>query len=250
VRHKVDHGKTNKIRVDRMISQTCGLTRRGADRAIRAGELRINGAVVTDPGTHVDAGDRIELGGSAISWPVLRYFMLNKPDGVVCATRDRSHRTVIDLIDIDRKDLLHVAGRLDIDSTGLVLITDDGEWSHRVMHPRYKVPRSYLVTLDQPLSRSSCDQLLSGVRLHGEKRAFAALAIETRSEVKVSMTIAEGKYHQVKRMIAAVGNRVVQLHRQSIGKVELDPGLALGDFRPLTPVEIQAVIGSTIRSTT
>lgn len=239
----MDHRKTDKIRVDQLLGQSCGLTRREAQRAIRAGELRINGAVVTHPGARVGIDDGIELGQSTVSWPSARYFMLNKPAGVVCATRDDSHRTVLDLLDVDRRNSLRVAGRLDVDTTGLVLITDDGEWLHRVTAPRYKVPRTYIATLAEPLAAPACKLLLDGVTLNGETGIFAARSLECLPGADAKITVAEGKYHQVKRMFAAVGNHVVSLHRESIGPLMLDADMKEGAFRPLTSAEVRAVIG-------
>jgi 16S rRNA pseudouridine516 synthase len=166
--------------------------------------------------------------------------MLHKPAGCVCATEDREHRTVLDLLDAQNPTGLHVAGRLDIDATGLVLITDDGEWSHRVTSPRHKFPKTYRVTLETPLSEEAATTLRAGVALRNEPRRCAPAALERLADSAWRLTITEGKYHQVKRMLAAVGNRVLALHRERIGKVALDPDLSPGEYRPLTDEEIAA----------
>jgi 16S rRNA pseudouridine516 synthase len=131
-------------------------------------------------------------------------------------------------------------GRLDIDATGLVLITDDGDWSHRVTSPRHKVPKSYRVTLENPLSEEAAASLRAGVALRNEPRRCAPAELERLADNVWRVTITEGKYHQVKRMFAAVGNRVLALHRERIGNVALDPELAPGEHRPLTADEIAA----------
>jgi 16S rRNA pseudouridine516 synthase len=228
------------MRLDRFLSHATGLSRSQAQRAIRAGEVRVAGAVVTDPGAHVEAHSAIAFAGRSIEERTPRYFMLHKPAGCVCATEDREHRTVLDLLDAQNPTGLHVAGRLDIDASGLVLITDDGEWSHRVTSPRHEFPKTYRVTLETPLSEEAATTLRAGVALRNEPRRCAPAALERLADSVWRLTITEGKYHQVKRMLAAVGNRVLALHRERIGKVALDPDLAPGEYRPLTDEEIAA----------
>lgn len=218
------------------------MSRAQAQRAIRRGEVQVDGEPVTDPGRHVDAGARIEFAGELLSAPQPRYFMVHKPVGVVCATDDRQHRTVLDLIDVRNKTGLHPAGRLDIDATGLVLVTDDGEWSHRITAPRHKVTKAYRLTLAEPLADSAASALATGVQLRGEPKRCAPAVVERLGKHEIRMTIAEGKYHQVKRMLAAVGNHVLRLHRERIGSLVLDPTLSEGCVRPLTSEEIQRVI--------
>jgi len=147
------HGKSKKSRLDRFLCQASGSPRRVVQRAIRAAEVLVNGAAIADPGAHVGPEDRVTWRGRELVPPSARYFMLNKPQGVISAAHDREHRTVLDLLDVPNKGGLHVAGRLDIDATGLVLITDDGEWSHRITAPRHKLPKTYRVTLAAPARR-------------------------------------------------------------------------------------------------
>ena len=228
-------------RLDGWLSKAAGLTRRAAQRAIRAGEVLVDGVPATDAAQHVPPGATVVYRGAVCADPVVhRYFMLHKPVGVVCATRDREHRTVLDLLDVPNRRDLHVAGRLDIDVTGLVLITDDGDWSHRVTSPRHRLPKTYAVTLATALDPSAAEVLQSGVRLRGEPKPCAPAIVEHVAAAQVRLTITEGKYHQVKRMFAAVGHRVLKLHRERIGPVALDPALAPGEYRPLTEAERQA----------
>lgn len=228
----------SRRRLDQLLSQVTGLSRAQAQRAIRRGEVQVDGEPVTDPGWHVQPSARVEYAGQPLAAPQPRYFMLHKPVGVVCATEDREHRTVLDLIDVPNKAGLHPAGRLDLDATGLVLVSDDGEWSHRITAPRHKVPKSYRVTLADPLTEVAASALEAGVQLRGEAKRCAPARLERLGEREVRLTIAEGRYHQVKRMLAAVGNHVTRLHRESIGRLVLDATLPAGGVRPLTVEEI------------
>jgi 16S rRNA pseudouridine516 synthase len=163
--------------------------------------------------------------------------MLNKPQGVICATTDPGHRTVLDLLDVENKKGLHPAGRLDIDTTGLVLISDDGDWSHRITAPRHKCPKTYRVTLAEPLEEQVAAQFAEGIALHNEEKKTQPATLEILSPTEVRLTIGEGKYHQIKRMFAAVGNHVVALHREAIGALQLDEALAPGEYRQLSEEE-------------
>lgn len=232
------HSSPSSLRLDRLLARASGLSRSDAQRAIRRGEVRVDGVSLTDPAAHVPGDARIELAGVTLAATGPRYFMLHKPVGYVCATTDREHRTVLDLLDIPNKAGLHIAGRLDLDATGLVLITDDGDWSHRVTAPRHGIPKTYRVTLAAPLGAAAAAALRTGVALRGEARPCAPAELEVLGETEVRVTITEGRYHQVKRMFAAIGNHVVQLHRERIGELRLDPGLAAGAVRPLTASEI------------
>jgi 16S rRNA pseudouridine516 synthase len=235
------HEKTGPQRLDRYLSHATGLSRREAQRVIRAGEVRVAEAVVRDPGAQVSPGIAVGWAGEMLATPAHRYFMVHKPAGVVCATRDAQHPTVLELIDAPNPADLHLVGRLDLDATGLVLVTDDGAWSHRVMSPRHKVPKTYRVTLAEPLTDKAIAALQKGVELKEEKRRALPALVERVSDTVVRLTITEGKYHQVKRMMAAVKNHVVALHRESIGAIVLDPELEQGAVRALSVAEIASL---------
>lgn len=173
-----------------------------------------------------------------------RYFMLNKPEGYVCSTDDPINPTILYFIDEPVAEKLHAAGRLDMDTTGLVLLTDDGQWSHRVTSPKHHCEKAYLVTLAHPLAADTAEQFTAGVQLHGEKHLTKPAALEVIDEHQVRLTISEGRYHQVKRMFAAVGNHVVALHRERIGEIALDPTLEPGEYRALTEQEVGSIYGS------
>jgi len=234
------------MRLDKRIAHATGLTRSLAARAIRSGEVRVNGKTLRNPAAHVEAGAKIEHDGRELGMPQARYFMVHKPAGYVCANRDARHRTVFQLLPETNLDELHVAGRLDVDATGLVLITDDGAWSHRVTSPRYRHPKRYRVTLASPLTPEAQGELRAGVRLRGEARVCLPAQLAQQSAVVWSITLSEGRYHQVKRMFAAVGNNVLALHREAIGAVVLDPALAPGAARPLRVEEIAAFGGASV----
>lgn len=228
------------MRLDKLLAHATGLTRSLAARAIRAGEVTVNGNTLRDPGAQVDPGARVEHARQLVEAPRVRYFMVHKPAGYVCANRDSRHRTVFQLLDVANQRGLHVAGRLDVDATGLVLVTDDGAWSHRVMSPRHQCAKRYRVTLASALAPEAERQLRAGVQLSGEANACEPAGLSQLAPAIWLVSITEGRYHQIKRMFAAVGNHVLALHREAIGKIELDPGLLPGSARPLNVEEIAA----------
>jgi len=230
-------------RLDRLLGRIAGISRAQAQKEIRTGMVQVNGVVLTNPAQHVKNDDRLTRNGQLLPQFGYRYFMLHKPVGVVCTSGDHHYRNAIDLLAAANPNGLHVAGRLDVDTTGLVLITDDGEWSHRLTSPRHKQPKVYRATLTEPLSRNARQQLESGIQLKGEPRPCQPAVVEVLGENIIQLTLVEGKYHQVKRMLAAVGNQVVDLHRESIGTILLDPALAPGQSRPLRPDEIAMTEG-------
>jgi 16S rRNA pseudouridine516 synthase len=226
------------IRLDRYLSKATAFSRSQAQRAIRAGRVTVDGAQVKQASAVVPLVAVVCLDEAAVAPPQPRYLMLHKPPGVVCATEDPSHRTAIDLLDLPNPAGLHFAGRLDIDATGLVLISDDGQWSHRITAPAHHCEKRYRVGLEQSLDETQALRLQEGVLLRGEKRPTRPARLEIVGPRACLITISEGRYHQVKRMFAAIGNRVVSLHRESIGELSLDPALQAGEFRHLTAAEI------------
>ncbi|WP_255463324.1 16S rRNA pseudouridine(516) synthase RsuA [Microbulbifer sp. YPW1] len=229
------------IRLDKAISQVTDLSRAEVKRAARQERITVNGVAVTDPSSKIFESDELCLDGELLNEAGPRYFMLNKPLGYVCATKDGEHPTVLDLLDEPNKHKLHVAGRLDIDTTGLVLITDDGQWSHRITSPRHHCAKTYYAHLADPIEDNAIDKFEKGVWLNNEKTRTKPAKLEILYRNEVRITISEGRYHQVKRMFAALGNRVLELHRERIGQIQLDEELTEGDYRPLTPEEIANV---------
>ena len=222
------------MRLDKFIAQQLGVSRAIAGRQIRGNHVTIDGEVVRDTAFKLQPEHEVAFEGNSLTQQNgPRYFMLNKPQGYVCSTEDPDHPTVLYFLDEPVAYKLHAAGRLDIDTTGLVLMTDDGQWSHRVTSPRHHCEKTYLVQLENPVSDDTAAQFTKGVQLHNEKDLTkpAVLEVITPTEVR----------HQVKRMFAAVGNRVVGLHRERIGAIALDPDMEPGEYRPLTEEEIASV---------
>lgn len=230
-------------RLDKFISANTPLTRSLARRAIHAGEVTVNGAVVRDGASKINTRDVVHYQGTPLHAATARYVMLHKPLGYVCANEDGHYPTVIDLLKEPWRFSLHVAGRLDVDTTGLVLLTDDGEWSHRVTAPRHKQPKRYLVTTADPLQSAWGEVFSQGLILHGEEKPTLPAQLEIIDTHTAYLTLHEGRYHQVKRMLAAVGTHVTALHRVSIGKVLLDQALAPGAYRLLTDTEVESLRG-------
>ena len=228
------------MRLDRFLHLALGLSRSLARRTVRDARVWVDGEVVRDSSFHVDDDARVEVDGVPASLPAPRYFMLNKPLDVVCATRDPAHRIVLDLFPPLEAEGLLIAGRLDIDTTGLVLLAADGQWIHRITSPKHKQPKVYRARLAEPLAEDAERKLARGLFLKNEDKRTLPAEIERLAPDDVRITLVEGRYHQVKRMFAALGNRVTALHRERIGAVILDPTLAPGEFRRLSDEEIAA----------
>jgi len=230
------------MRLDKFLSQQLGISRALVARELRAKRVTVDGEIVKSGALKLSPEQRVEFDGNVldqITGP--RYFMLNKPQGYVCSTDDPDHPTVLYFLDEPVAYKLHAAGRLDIDTTGLVLMTDDGQWSHRITSPRHHCEKTYLVTLEHPLAADTAEQFAAGVQLHNEDSLTLPAQLEQVEERLVRLTISEGRYHQVKRMFAAVGNRVVALHRERIGAIVMDDDLEPGEYRLLTDEEIASV---------
>ena len=229
------------LRLDKAVSQVTDLSRAEVKRAARQGRILVNGEVVSDPSLKILESDTLQLDDEVLQEPGPRYFMLNKPLGYVCATKDGEHPTVLDLIDEPNKQKLHIAGRLDIDTTGLVLITDDGQWSHRVTSPRHHCEKTYYAHLEHGIDDSAIEKFEKGIWLNNEKKRTKPAKLEILYRNEVRITISEGRYHQVKRMFAALENHVLELHRERVGDIFLDEDLEEGDYRPLTEQEIASI---------
>ncbi|WP_412537633.1 pseudouridine synthase [Marinobacter sp. MIT932201] len=225
------------MRLDQFIATSTELSRKDAKRAISRGEVTVNEQICKGANTRLAGHERVALSGTLLNLPGERYLMMNKPAGVVSATTDSDHPTALDLLPSDITRNLHIAGRLDADTTGLLLLTTDGKWSHRVTSPRTDCPKTYRVTLSEPLTDAAAQQLERGVELHNDPKPTRPAGVKVLEERIFELTISEGRYHQVKRMLAAVGNHVDALHRLRIGKVELDTALGPGEYRELTPEE-------------
>lgn len=213
----------------------CGVaSRRGAERLIAAGRVRVGGEVVTDPARDVDEHSGVEVDGEPVRPEPREVWALNKPLGVVSTARDPGgNPTVVALVPSRRR--LYPVGRLDADSTGLILLTNDGELAHRLTHPRYGVPRTYRVTMRRVVSGSQLRRLARGVQL-SDGPTLPARVLRKGARV-LEITLREGRNRQVRRMAEAVGNEVVALRRVRFGSLKLG-GLREGEARRLGRAEI------------
>ena len=235
------HEKPFLMRLDKYIASVTDLSRSQVKRALKAECVTVDGSVVLDARFDVDDNADIRLEGEQLRQAGYRYFMLHKPEGYVCASKDRLNMTVLELVEEDNVDLLHSAGRLDIDTTGLVLLTDDGKWSHRITSPRSQCKKTYYVETADPIETDVIELFKEGVQLKNEMRPTLPAELELIHEQAARLTLSEGKYHQVKRMFAFTGNRVELLHRERIGAITLDADLLPGEYRALTPEEVAIV---------
>ncbi len=227
------------MRLDKFIAENTGLTRSQAGKALRAGQVSVNGETEKNTARKISEQDQICFDGQPLAWTQPgQYFMLYKPQQCVCSHDDGDYPTVFQFFNYPLSSKLHCAGRLDADTTGLVLLTDDGQWSHRITSPKHHCEKTYLVTLADPVEDFYAEQLAEGILLRGEKTPTKPAVLEILDDYNVNLTISEGRYHQVKRMFAALGNKVVALHRWRIGHVILDDNLAEGELRALTEEEI------------
>ena len=239
-------------RLDRILSRHGFGTRRDARRLMGAGRVLVNGAAVRNPGFHFDMdADILCVDGAEIILKEHVYLMMNKPRNLVCAARDGLHGTVFDLLGDDYRrsfmgGSLHLVGRLDIDTEGLLLLTTDGTLTHRLLSPRTHVPKTYLAHLERAVpaaeQRRMRERFAEGIFVprEGNERGFEAQPAELSfdSETAARLVICEGKFHQVKRMFAAAGSTVTFLRRLAVGALRLDESLAPGGYRELSDEEI------------
>lgn len=229
------------MRLDKYISNSTDFSRVEVKRMIKAGVVCLDEDPCTNPAIKITSDQLVSLDGAIISVAKDRYFMLNKPAGVVSVTKDHHNPTALSLIFEHRSEELQIAGRLDIDTTGLLLVTDDGQWNHRLTSPRSDCRKIYQVTLANPIGADYPEKLAAGVLLDSEKHRCLPAIMEQVDDHSLTLDIAEGKYHQVKRMFAALGNHVVKLHRSQVGEIVLDTTLAEGEYRPLTESEVACI---------
>ena len=231
------------MRLDKFLSKATELSRKDCKKILHAGEVTVNGEVVKDSSLHIDeVGDDIEWAGEPLSVAMgNRYLLLYKPEGFECTLKPKEWPIVTDLIDVPQLGSLRIAGRLDVDTTGALLLSDDGGFLHRVTSPKHHVAKVYELTLAEPMTEAqqafAIKELAKGIMLEDEydKTKPAELSFSDATHAKLVLT--EGKYHQVKRMMGYFGNKVIELHRASIGNITL-AGLEKGESRFLTTEEI------------
>lgn len=227
------------MRLDRFLCEMQAGTRSQVKAYIRQGQVTVNGSIVKDPDTKIDEMlDKIAFRRQILQYSRFVYYMLNKPAGVVSATADHKDPTVVSLLGEDERNDIFPVGRLDKDVTGLVLLTNDGELAHRLLSPKNHVDKVYQVETVRSLTEEAVKKLEQGVDI-GESRLTLPARVELLGEKSMLLTIHEGMFHQVKRMLLAVGNEVASLRRTCFGGVALDEELSPGEHRPLSPQEIE-----------
>ena len=242
-----------KERLDKLLSHEGFGSRKDIRKLLRNCEVLVNGSRTYDPSTQIDAeNDTISVDGEEINLHKNLYLMMNKPQHYVCSTKDGDHETVFDLLDDSLRtpylqDKLHLVGRLDMDTEGLLLFTTDGELTHRLISPKSHISKTYLCGLEHPETANHQAEIArlfeAGIEVGPEDNEAGFTCqpaqIEWIDQNTAHLTIYEGKYHQVKRMFAAVGNKITFLKRMSIGQLELDPELEPGEYREMTPEEVR-----------
>ncbi|NQZ92630.1 MAG: pseudouridine synthase [Moritella sp.] len=226
------------MRLDKFVCKSTELTRVDATAMITGGCVSVNHDVILDVATQVHENNHISLNGEILTARPSRYILLHKPADTICSNIDEVYPSLFNYIDVENASELHVAGRLDADTTGLVLVTDDGRWSFNIITPTQYCQKVYRVGLSRPIGDDVAAKFAHGVQLQGEPQLTRPAILEVVSPKEVLLTITEGKFHQVKRMFSAVGNRVVSLHREKIGAIQLD--VEVGQWRYLTDREVNS----------
>lgn len=231
-------------RLQKVMAQAGVASRRASEKLITTGHVTVNGETVRELGTKVTSKDHIEVDGVPIEREALAYYMLNKPRRVISSAHDdKGRRTVVDLLDAEDVTVrLYPVGRLDYDTTGLLIMTNDGNLAQGLMHPKFEVDKVYIAKIKGALSNDDQQQLRLGVKIDGRKAKPAKVKVTSTDDQKhtsiVKLTIHEGRYHQVKKMLEAVGHPVMKLHRESYGPLTLGK-LQPGEWRELRPQEVE-----------
>lgn len=234
------------MRLDKYVSHASGASRNQVHIWLHNKRITVDEVICTKAAQQLTQNTIVRLDGAAISLPQDGYWMLHKPAGVVCANSDGNYPTVIDLVSDQLAPAnLQIAGRLDVDTTGMVLITTDGQWNHQITAPKKRCQKIYRMQLAEPLQAQACEQLERGILLQGESKPCLAVELFKLNDTDYLIAVNEGKYHQVKRMLAAVNNRVISLHRLAIGGVLLSE-LSSGQFRPLSAAQINQLAGNSV----
>lgn len=235
----------NTTRLDRLISDFCQINRKKVRLILAQKRVYVNGTLAVDIAQIVDQFSHIVMDDEVLQDNRAHYIMLNKPIGVVCATKDEKHKTVIELLaeqfDQETRDSLHIVGRLDLNTSGLVLLTNDSRWSERLTSPEHKVAKCYQVTLQNRLTPEYIDAFAQGMYFPYEKITTKPVTLRIISPFQAEVTLTEGRYHQIKRMFGRFRNPVMSLHRYSIGQLNLDKSLKCAESRLLNISEVISI---------
>ncbi|WP_461537075.1 pseudouridine synthase [Spongorhabdus nitratireducens] len=230
--------QSKRTRLDRFISKKTGISRGSLRPLFAKGMVSVDGVVNRDTQYVIDEFSKVSFDGEELQNNTPVYIMMHKPAGVVSATKDEQHKTVIDLLERPDKNTLHIAGRLDLHSSGLLLLTNDSRWSSRLTLPEKKVRKVYRVTLANPLTDAYIEAFAKGMYFGFEDITTRPAQLKILSEYVAEVTLEEGRYHQIKRMFGRFRNPVVKLHRLSVGNLVLDDSLPEGQSRELSEYEV------------
>lgn len=231
-------------RIDKFLSNAQIASRSEVKKYIKAGKIRVNGEIIKKPEEKIDPEkDVVEFDDKVVNRKTETFILLNKPAGVVTATTDRFDKTVMDLLQVPGKEKLFPVGRLDKDTEGLLIITDDGDTAHRLLSPKHHVPKTYYAKISGIVTENDCAAFQEGLDIGDEKKTLPArlkilFVDEQTQSSEIEVTVCEGRFHQVKRMFQAVGKNVVYLKRISMGTLQLGTDLVSGEYRELTKEEI------------
>ncbi|WP_439134471.1 pseudouridine synthase [Pseudomaricurvus sp.] len=240
---------TSRTRLDRYLSHQLGVPRGDIRLILAQGRVTVDGVVARSIHQVLDKFSLVEFDHKPLSSSRPRYIMLHKPRGVVSATEDERHTTVIDLLPGDDNSDLHLVGRLDFNTTGLVLLTNDGHWSRALTLPETKVPKYYHVCLEKPVTEEYAEAFLRGIYFSFEDVTTRPAELTIINPYEVKVVLEEGRYHQIKRMFGHFNNKVVGLHREAIGNLPLDSTLLPGESRELTRSEVHSLTEKAVRPT-
>jgi 16S rRNA pseudouridine516 synthase len=230
-----------RTRLDRLISRHAGIKRRDVRLLLAQGRVCVDGDIARMINQVVHQFSHVTLDGQTLQNHQPVYVMMNKPTGVVSATKDKLHTTVVDLINQPDRDDLHIAGRLDFNSSGLLLLTNDGRWSRQLSDPNNNVAKLYRVTVEKPLTDEYVSVFAEGILFSYEGVITRPAGLRIISDHVAEVSLVEGRYHQIKRMFGHFNNKVLTLHRYAVGNLRLDADLAAGQSRTLEKAEVSGI---------
>ncbi|MGB0895280.1 MAG: pseudouridine synthase [Parashewanella sp.] len=233
--------KSKRGRLDRFISRTLQINRKHVRKMLAEGRVIVDGETARDIALPIDEFTTVQCDGKLLQQNTPIYILLNKPIGVVSATKDDQHKTVIDLLEHPQKNELHIVGRLDLNTSGLLLLTNDSRWSSKLMLPENKVEKHYLVTLEKPISNEYIEAFAGGMHFEFEDIITKPVKLEIMNDFQAKVILTEGRYHQIKRMFGRFRNPVIGLHRYRIGGLELDTRIDVGESRLLNQDEVNSI---------
>lgn len=229
------------MRLDRFVQRRLSRSARSVRYLFVERKILLNGVATDDGKQQITKFCRVEADGKLLHDCDPVYVMMHKPHGCVSATRDSKNPTVLSLIDMPGKEQLHLAGRLDFNTTGLLLLTNDGNWSSKIMYPQHKLPKTYLVECSHEITSEYVQKFAEGIYFGFENLVTRPAQLKLLCATTAELTIHEGRYHQIKRMFGFFGNEVISLHRLSVGSILLDKDLRAGEYRHLAAAEVASV---------